>query len=133
MFSRCRRRAISNAMALTSFINSAGALHGSLHTERTPPPPATSSLLGKTRDSDGDGTPDPISHLGIVTRVDIDGTAEVVTTTMTGVIALPLNRRYPDLLKDGTGHLLNGRLVTAMSPEPQPLSDLFYSFAHLTQ
>ncbi len=108
------------------------ALHGQLHSDRVPAP-GDLVFLGKTRDADGDGTPDPLSHLGIISRVDSDGTAEVVTTTMTGVVAVPFNRRFPDRLKDSAGHILNGRLVTALSPEPQPLPDLFYSFAHLTR
>jgi hypothetical protein len=108
------------------------ALHGQLHSLRVPEP-GDIVFLGKTRDRDHDGQPDPLSHIGIVSQVAADGTANVITTTLTGVVTLPMNRRYPGELHDAQGRTLNGRLLTALSAEPQPLSTLFYCFARLAR
>ena len=108
------------------------AVHGQLHSLRVPEP-GDIVFFGKTRDRDRDGQPDPLSHIGIVSQVLADGTANVITTTMTGVVTLPMNRRRPGELRDKEGHALNGRLLTALSPEPQPLTNLFYCFARVAK
>lgn len=108
------------------------AVHGQLHSLRVPEA-GDIVFFGKTRDRDHDGQPDALSHIGIVSQVMPDGTANVITTTMTGVVSLPMNRRYPGDLHDKQGRALNGRLLTALSPEPKPLTDLFYCFARLAK
>jgi hypothetical protein len=109
------------------------ALNGRLHTSRKP---RVGDLVffGKTRDADGDGAPDSISHLGIVTALASDGTARVVTTTKSQVVAVSLNRLRPREPKDELGAALNSRFFIGRDfAHPKLVSELFYTFATLQQ
>jgi hypothetical protein len=107
------------------------AIHGRLHTRRVPGP-GDLVFFGKTRDANRDGVPDTISHVGIVVDVKPNGTATVVTATMSRVLALPMNRLRPGDAQNESGELINASLLTPASPDaPQLLSRLFYTFATL--
>lgn len=104
------------------------ALHGRFHLRRRPSV-GDLCFFGKTRDADGDGALDAISHVGIVTAVAADGTASVATTGKSRVVTVMLNRYRPKETVDEAGQVLNGRLFVGR--EPVLTSALFYTFATL--
>lgn len=101
------------------------AIKGRLHAHLRPSK-GDLVFFGRTRDANRDGVLDAVSHVGIVSAVAADGTATIVTTTMTKVVALPLDL----LARDDAAK--NGRLLTPAAPrEPRSLAELFYTFATL--
>ncbi len=108
------------------------ALNGRLHLRRRP---AVGDLcfFGRTRDLDQDGTPDSITHVGVVTAVAADGTATVVTAGRSKVVAMALNRYRPKDAEDEVGQSLNARMFLASGKGKSLLaSEAFYTFATLT-
>lgn len=94
------------------------------------------AFFDDTYDKDGDGRfDDPITHVGIVTRVGADGTLEVVHLGGSGIATLAMNLRQPDVHRDESGRLLNDYLRAPSSrdsPRVRHLSgELWAAFGSL--
>lgn len=85
-----------------------------------------------THDRDKDGrADDPLTHVGLVERVDPDGTITFVHRVRRGVLRYKMNLFHPDVRRDPkTGKVLNHHLRLGASPDGRRLTgQLFHAFA----
>ncbi len=85
-----------------------------------------------THDRDKDGrADDPLTHVGIVERVDPDGTITFVHRVRRGVLRYKMNLFRPDVRRDPkTGKVLNHHLRLGASADGRRLTgQLFHAFA----
>jgi len=80
--------------------------HGSLH--RDAPVPGDIVFFTETYDRNRDGRDnDGLTHVGIVDRVDEDGTVHVIHRVARGVVSYRMNLARPSLRQDASGRVLN--------------------------
>lgn len=80
--------------------------HGSLHQDR--PRPGDIVFFNETYDRNRDGRDnDGLTHVGIVDRVEDDGTVYVIHRVAYGVVSYRMNVSHPDKRKDAQGRVLN--------------------------
>ncbi len=74
---------------------------------------------------------DPLTHIGVVERVQDDGTVTVVHTVSRGVLRYRMNLRFPDRLRDPGGkHRVNHILRRAEGSRPsKTTASLFAGYA----
>lgn len=76
------------------------------------------AFFDDTYDKDGDGRfDDPLTHVGVVTKVGADGTLELVHLGNSGITTLAMNLRQPDVHIDDAGRLLNDYLRAPSSKD----------------
>lgn len=97
--------------------------------------PAVGDLVffDHTFDRNRDGkVNDPLTHIGIVERIDADGTVTVIHHVQRGVLRYRMNRFRPDLRRDpATNRVLNHylRVGPAQSSARRLTGQLFHAFA----
>ncbi|MGC4113343.1 MAG: CHAP domain-containing protein [Myxococcales bacterium] len=80
--------------------------HGSLHKDR--PRPGDIVFFNETYDRNRDGRDnDGLTHVGIVDRVEDDGTVYVIHRVAYGVVSYRMNLAHPSQRKDAQGRVLN--------------------------
>lgn len=76
------------------------------------------AFFDDTYDKDGNGrVDDPLTHVGVVTRIGADGTLEIVHLGNSGIVTLAMNLRQPDVHLDDSGRLLNDYLRAPSSKD----------------
>lgn len=81
--------------------------HGTIHYGPTVHP-GDLVFFHNTWDFNGDGRPnDPLTHVGVVERVERDGTVVFVSWVTTGIERFHMNLMMPDTHRAGDGHVLN--------------------------
>jgi hypothetical protein len=80
--------------------------HGSLH--RAAPRPGDLVFFSETYDRNRDGRDnDGLTHVGLVDRVDEDGTVYVIHRVARGVVSYRMNLSHPSQRKDSQGRVVN--------------------------
>jgi len=104
---------------------------GLLHTHKVPDV-GDLVFFDDTHDRNGDGrADDPLTHVGIVERVDADGTVTFIHRVRRGVLRYRMNLFRPDERRDRkTGKVLNHHLRLGASADGRRLTgQLFHAFA----
>ena len=80
--------------------------HGTLHREG--PSPGDLVFFNETYDRNRDGREnDGLTHVGIVDRVDDDGTVHVIHRVARGIVSYRMNLAHPSSQKDAQGRVVN--------------------------
>lgn len=83
------------------------------------PSPGDVAFFSDTYDRDNDGRlNDELTHSAVVTRVDPDGTLEMVHVSSQGVVHLTMNLKRPHDQKDDAGRRLNDPLRAKKNSDP---------------
>ncbi|MBN2497613.1 MAG: CHAP domain-containing protein [Deltaproteobacteria bacterium] len=106
---------------------------GAIHRNKVP---AIGDLVffDNTHDRNRDGRAnDPLTHVGIVEKVDADGTVSVIHHVRRGVLRYKMNLFQPSLRRDpGSRKVLNHHLrLGANGHEPRLTGELFHAYATL--
>ena len=81
--------------------------HGRIHYGPTVHP-GDLVFFHNTWDFNRDGLPnDPLTHVGVVEKVDLDGTVVFVSSVSAGIDRYRMNLRHPDTHKSADGRILN--------------------------
>ena len=81
--------------------------HGRIHYGPTVHP-GDLVFFHNTWDFNRDGLPnDPLTHVGVVEKVDLDGTVVFVSSVSRGIERYRMNLRHPDTHKSADGRILN--------------------------
>lgn len=84
--------------------------HGRIHYGPTVHP-GDLVFFHNTWDFNRDGLPnDPLTHVGVVEKVDLDGTVIFVSSVSGGIERHRMNLKYPDMHKAADGRVLNDYL-----------------------
>lgn len=113
--------------ALYALVEEKGALH------RDSPLPGDLVFFDNTWDQNANGRrDDPLSHVGVVERVEPDGTVLFVHRIGRLIVRWRMNTAHPHDRDDGNGTVLNHWLRAAEGPRPsQTTAELFVAFGSL--
>ena len=106
--------------------------YGTLHRTQTPRP-GDLIFFDNTWDFNGDGRlNDPLTHVGIVERVDADGTVTFISRVASAIERYRMNLKYPHVHKTKDGRILNDFIRRKRSSDPRGTrrltGELFASF-----
>ena len=74
------------------------------------------------KNEDGKMGNDPLTHAGIVMKVDKDGTVHYIHANyVKGIVIETMNMKYPTTYKDASGKILNSILALGSSPKKHPV------------
>jgi hypothetical protein len=125
---------VSNVAALYRAAES----HGEIHTRATPEV-GDLVFFDNTYDRNGDGKPnDPLTHVGIVERVDEDGTVSIIHHSQGGILRYRMNREYSHIRRDPKTHKVLNHYLRLASPgarkaKKRLTAELFRAYATIAR
>ena len=107
--------------------------HGLLH--RDHPQPGDLVFFSETYDRNRDGRPnDGLTHVGIVDRVEPDGTVRVIHRVARGVVSYRMNVDHPTERADAHGQVLNDWLRMGKGPASSKFAgELFAGYGSIVR
>jgi len=92
--------------------------HGTLNRDQAPHP-GDLVFFDNTWDYNGDGKlNDPLTHVGIVERIDADGTVVFISRVAGAVERYRMNLSHPHVHKTADGHILNDYIRRKLPSDP---------------